>query len=125
VVVAGWIGEASTARKVVGLVMGIVGGETPSLTVVLSVPGLALFSTAAAYLLYFRLIANVGPTKTLTVTFFGTYLRCAVRRSAPERARGSHDVRREGDHTLQRRAGSETRLGKGKRRRGKHEEDEV
>ena len=70
VVVAGWMGEASTARKMVGLVMGIVGGETPSLSVVLSVLGLALLSTAAAYLLYFRLIANVGPTQTLSVTSF-------------------------------------------------------
>jgi drug/metabolite transporter (DMT)-like permease len=31
--------------------------------------GLALLSTAVAYLLYFRLITSVGPTKTLTVTF--------------------------------------------------------
>src|SRR5918992_414077 len=43
--------------------------ELPSLTVVLSVLGLALLSTALAYLLYFRLITSVGPTKTLTVTF--------------------------------------------------------
>ncbi len=31
--------------------------------------GLALLCTAVAYLLYFYLIANAGPTKTLTVTF--------------------------------------------------------
>jgi drug/metabolite transporter (DMT)-like permease len=43
--------------------------EPPSLAVVLSVLGLALLSTAVAYLLYFRLMASVGPTKTLTVTF--------------------------------------------------------
>ena len=30
---------------------------------------LALLSTAVAYLLYFRLITSVGPTKPLTVTF--------------------------------------------------------
>ncbi len=42
---------------------------SPSLTVVLCVLGLALLSTAVAYLLYFHLIASVGPTKTLTVTF--------------------------------------------------------
>ncbi len=35
----------------------------------LSVLGLALLSTAVAYLLYFRLIENVGPTSTVTVTF--------------------------------------------------------
>src|SRR5918993_54577 len=40
----------------------------PSLAVVLCVLGLALLSTAAAYLIYFRLIENVGPTSTLTVT---------------------------------------------------------
>jgi hypothetical protein len=89
----------------VPLAAGSIPGETASLTVVLSVLGLALLSTADAYLLYFRLIAKVGPTKTLSVTFFGAYLRCAVRRSTPERARSSWDVRRDGNHTLQRRAG--------------------
>lgn len=34
-----------------------------------SVLGIALLSTALAYLIYFRLLASVGPTKTLTVTF--------------------------------------------------------
>jgi drug/metabolite transporter (DMT)-like permease len=43
--------------------------ETPPSAVILSVLGLALLCTAAAYLLYFYLIANAGPTKTLTVTF--------------------------------------------------------
>ena len=43
-------------------------GRMPSLAVVLCVLGLALLSTAAAYLIYFRLIENVGPTSTLTVT---------------------------------------------------------
>jgi drug/metabolite transporter (DMT)-like permease len=38
-------------------------------TVIFSVLGLALLCTAIAYLLYFYLIANVGPTKTLSVTF--------------------------------------------------------
>ncbi len=44
--------------------------------VTLAVLGISLICSAAAYLMYFRLIANVGPTKTLTVTFlipvFGT-----------------------------------------------------
>jgi drug/metabolite transporter (DMT)-like permease len=44
-------------------------GEVPSSAVTLSVLGLALLCTAAAYLLYFYLIENAGPTKTLTVTF--------------------------------------------------------
>ncbi len=42
--------------------------ETPSLAVVLCVLGLALLSTAVAYLIYFQLIENVGPTSTVTVT---------------------------------------------------------
>jgi len=41
----------------------------PDQSVILSVLALALLSTAAAYLLYFRLLASVGPTRTLTVTF--------------------------------------------------------
>jgi drug/metabolite transporter (DMT)-like permease len=43
-------------------------GEAPSFPVALCMLGLALLSTAAAYLIYFRLIENVGPTSTVTVT---------------------------------------------------------
>jgi drug/metabolite transporter (DMT)-like permease len=43
--------------------------SSPSGVVIVCVLGLAVFSTAAAYLLYFRLIENVGPTSTVTVTF--------------------------------------------------------
>jgi drug/metabolite transporter (DMT)-like permease len=138
VVAAVWMGDALTARKVVGVVLGIIGvavlvgwdpialdwivvlsvgamlaaslsyalgavyakqtfagspplaiaigqmtaatmlvlplaavslpDERPSTIVVLSVLGLALLSTAVAYMLYFRLIENVGPTSTSTVT---------------------------------------------------------
>ncbi|MBA2714700.1 MAG: DMT family transporter [Rubrobacteraceae bacterium] len=137
-VAAVWMGEALTARKVVGIVLGIVGvtvlvgwdplpmsgivllsvaamltaslsyalgatyakwsfsgipplgmaigqlaaatalllpfsvasppGEVPSSSVAFCVLGLALLSTAVAYLIYFRLIENVGPTSTVTVT---------------------------------------------------------
>jgi drug/metabolite transporter (DMT)-like permease len=42
--------------------------RAPSTVVTLSMLGLALLSTAVAYLIYFRLIENVGPTSTLTVT---------------------------------------------------------
>jgi drug/metabolite transporter (DMT)-like permease len=42
--------------------------RAPSLAVTLCVLGLALLSTAAAYQIYFRLIENVGPTSTVTVT---------------------------------------------------------
>ena len=37
--------------------------------VMVAVLGISLLCSAAAYLLYFRLITNVGPTKTLSVTF--------------------------------------------------------
>jgi drug/metabolite transporter (DMT)-like permease len=37
--------------------------------IVIAVMGLALLSTAFAYILYFRLIQNVGATKALTVTY--------------------------------------------------------
>lgn len=43
-------------------------GETTPL-IVWSAAGLALLCTAVAFFLYFRLIADIGPTKTLTVTF--------------------------------------------------------
>jgi drug/metabolite transporter (DMT)-like permease len=42
--------------------------EAPSFMVALSMLGLALLSTSMAYLIYFRLIENVGPTSTVTVT---------------------------------------------------------
>jgi drug/metabolite transporter (DMT)-like permease len=38
-------------------------------TVALAVLGLALLCSAVAYVIYFRLIADLGPTKALTVTF--------------------------------------------------------
>ncbi|NJM97847.1 MAG: DMT family transporter, partial [Phormidesmis sp. RL_2_1] len=41
----------------------------PTPTVWLSVLALALFSTSLAYILYFRLIHNVGSTQALTVTY--------------------------------------------------------
>jgi drug/metabolite transporter (DMT)-like permease len=44
-------------------------GEAPSTAAALSALGLAILCTAVAYLLYFTLIQNVGPTSTLTVTF--------------------------------------------------------
>ena len=38
-------------------------------TIALNLIGLAVLSSAIAYLLYYRLIADVGPTRALTVTF--------------------------------------------------------
>ena len=40
-----------------------------TVAVVANVFGLALVCSAIAYLLYYRLIADIGPTRTLTVTF--------------------------------------------------------
>ena len=37
--------------------------------VVLNLAGLAVLSSSIAYLLYYRLLADVGPSKALTVTF--------------------------------------------------------
>lgn len=42
---------------------------TFTIAVVANVLGLALLCSAIAYLIYYRLIADVGPTRTLTVTF--------------------------------------------------------
>jgi drug/metabolite transporter (DMT)-like permease len=41
----------------------------PSIVVVACMLTLALLSTAVAYILYFRLVVDVGPTNALTVTF--------------------------------------------------------
>lgn len=41
----------------------------PSISVVLSLLGLAVLCSAVAYLLYYRLIRDVGPTRTISVTF--------------------------------------------------------
>ena len=43
--------------------------QLPLPKIVLAVVSLALFSTSLAYLLYFRLIQNVGASKALTVTY--------------------------------------------------------
>jgi drug/metabolite transporter (DMT)-like permease len=43
--------------------------SSPTPLVVANVVALALASTALAYLLYFRLIATIGPARALTVTF--------------------------------------------------------
>ncbi len=41
----------------------------PDMMVVASVIGLAVFSTALAFVVYFQLIRDAGPTRTLTVTY--------------------------------------------------------
>lgn len=63
------IGQMTAATAIL-LPLSVVGlpGEVPSSAVALCVLGLALLSTAVAYLIYFRLIENVGPTSTVAVT---------------------------------------------------------
>jgi drug/metabolite transporter (DMT)-like permease len=61
--------QAAAATLLLPLAAVSLPERMPSLTVSFSVLALALFCTAVAYLLYFRLITNVGPTKTLTVTY--------------------------------------------------------
>ena len=63
------IGQLSGAT-VLMLPLAIVGlpERAPSTLVALCVLALALLSTVVAYLIYFRLIENVGPTSTVTVT---------------------------------------------------------
>lgn len=64
------IGQQTGASAILFLpAVATVPGAAPPGVVVACVLGLALLSTAVAYLLYFRLIENVGPTSTLTVTF--------------------------------------------------------
>ena len=63
------IGQLSGAGALLlPLAVVSVPAEAPSTVVALSMLGLAFLSTAVAYLIYFRLIDNVGPTSTLTVT---------------------------------------------------------
>jgi drug/metabolite transporter (DMT)-like permease len=63
------IGQLTTASVLVMPLAALsVPDQRPSTIVALSVLGLALPSTAVAYMLYFRLISNVGPTSTSTVT---------------------------------------------------------
>jgi drug/metabolite transporter (DMT)-like permease len=63
------IGQLTAASMLVlPLAAASLPDERPSTVVVLCVLALALPSTAVAYMLYFRLISNVGPTSTSTVT---------------------------------------------------------
>ena len=43
--------------------------ESPSLNVIISVIALGILCSGVAYILYFRLIADIGATSALTVTF--------------------------------------------------------
>lgn len=61
--------QLSASLLLVPLVPLALPSVVPSATVVLSMLLLALLSTALAYMLYFRLIVDIGPIKALTVTF--------------------------------------------------------
>lgn len=61
--------QAGAALILLPLAGATLPAEAPPLPAALSALGLAVLCTAVAYLLYFTLIRNVGPTSTLTVTF--------------------------------------------------------
>ena len=77
--------------------------RAPSLVVALSMLGLALLSTAVAYLIYFRLIENVGPDKHTHRHAARARLRAPVRRPAPRRALRIGHAGRARHHPLERR----------------------
>jgi drug/metabolite transporter (DMT)-like permease len=59
----------SAAVLIAPLMPFFVPTQIPTVTVILAVIGLSLFLTAFSYILYFRLISNIGSSKTLTVTY--------------------------------------------------------
>ena len=61
--------QAGASALLLPLAAATLPGDQPSTTVALSAVALALLCTAFAYLLFFALIARVGPTSTFTVTF--------------------------------------------------------
>ena len=63
------ISQLSAAVALMPLLPFTIPIALPSPTIVLAVLVLAIFSTSVAYLLYFRLIQNIGSTKALTVTY--------------------------------------------------------
>jgi len=66
--IAGWSQLAAGIALLPLVPFSPVRGEiTPA--VVVNVLGLALLCSAIAYLLYYRLIADIGPTRALTVAF--------------------------------------------------------
>ena len=61
--------QAGASVLLLPLAVATLPGEAPPVPVAASALGLALLSTAFAYLLFFALINRVGATSTLTVTF--------------------------------------------------------
>ena len=60
--------QTAAAGVMIPIALTDLPGEAPSVTVALCVLGLAVLSTAVAYLLFFYLISSAGPTATSTVT---------------------------------------------------------
>lgn len=76
---------ATCSQLSVGLLMiPLIGLEVPpgpiTLSAVLQLLALALLCSAVAYLIYFRLMSEVGPTRTLTVTFLSPMAAMVVAR---------------------------------------------
>ena len=63
------VSQLSAAVALLPLLPFTVPTTIPSAKIILAVLALALFSTSLAYLLYFRLIQNIGPSKALTVSY--------------------------------------------------------
>ena len=66
--IAGW-SQVFAGAALLPLVPFAAPPGVPTLAVLGNVLGLALLCSAVAYLLYFRLIADIGPTRAMTVTY--------------------------------------------------------
>lgn len=61
--------QLSAAIVILPLIPFTIPKALPSIAVIVAIAALGLFCTALAYILYFRLIKNIGATKALTVTY--------------------------------------------------------
>ncbi|MEL6604790.1 MAG: DMT family transporter [Cyanobacteria bacterium J06614_10] len=63
------LSQLGAALAILPLLPFTVPAQMPSGNIILAAVALALFSTSLAYILYFRLIQNIGSTRALTVTY--------------------------------------------------------
>lgn len=61
--------QLAAAAMLAPFALATLPAAVPSLTATASILALSLLCSAVAFLLYFRLIADIGPTRALTVTF--------------------------------------------------------
>jgi len=61
--------QLGAAAVMLPLMVAFVPAQAPGAMVIAAVLALAVLSTALAFLIYFQLIREVGPTRTLTVTY--------------------------------------------------------